>query len=400
MPPRLLHDHPMPFDVNAVSLAELRNRQSAKYRAYPPDVIPAWVAEMDFPLAEPIARALHAAIDRSDTGYQSGAGLAEACTEFAARTWSWQVNAANVVGVADVLTGIHWALRLLTPPGAGVVITPPVYPPFYSTVTEIAERNLVEVPLHGDVAAGYSLDLEALERAFARPDVSAFVLCSPHNPTGTVPTRAELERVAELAAAFNVLVVADEIHAPLTLAGAVHTPYLTVAGADARAVSVVSASKTWNLPGLKCAQVVSTERTRSEFTDRLPMEVRYGLGHLGAIASIAAYREGEPWREHVLAIINTNRELLDELLTHHAPRARYRPPQASYLAWIDLNDYAIGPDPAALLLERARVAVNAGPTFGIGGAGHVRLNMGTSPALLTEVVTRIGGALEDQPRGQ
>lgn len=383
----------IPFDVDSIDLAGLRERQSAKYQAYAADVIPAWVAEMDFPLAEPIARALHHAIDRSDTGYQSGRGLREALVDFAETEWGWTVAGRDVTGIPDVLTGVDWGIRLMTSPGDGVVITTPVYPPFFTTIRDMAERVVVDVPLARTGDGGYALDLEALGEAFARPDVTAFVLCSPHNPTGTVPSRTELEQVALLADEHGVAVVADEIHAPLTLAGAQHTPYVSVAGEDANAVSLVAASKTWNLPGLKCAQMVTTARTRPVVHERLPKEVVYGTGHLGVIASIAAYREGGPWREHVLGILDGNRRLVADLLAERLPRARYMQPQASYLAWIDLSAYAVEADPSALLLDRARVALNAGPTFGAGGDGHVRLNMATAPVILAEIITRVADAL-------
>lgn len=383
------------FDVDAISLESLAERQSAKYRAYGADVIPAWVAEMDFPLAEPIAKALHAAIDRSDTGYQSGQGLREAFVEFAARTWGWEVAPSRVTGIPDVLSGVDWGIRLLTNPGEGVIITTPVYPPFFTTIRDIAERTIVDVPLT-NVDGVYSLDIPALAEAFARPEVTAFVLCSPHNPTGTVPTAQELEQVAALAREHGVAVISDEIHAPLTMPGVQHTPYLSVAGDDARAVALVAASKAWNLPGLKCAQLVSTEVTSVIVREQLPKEVLYGTGHLGVIASVAAYRDGGEWLEQVRGILDANRHAVADLLAEHAPRARYALPQASYLAWIDLSDYGVGDDPSEVLLREARVAVNAGPTFGPGGEGHVRLNMATSPAILAEVIARMGRVLSSR----
>ena len=383
----------VPFDVDAIDLHTLRRRQSAKYQAFAPDVIPAWVAEMDFPLAEPIADALHEAIDRSDTGYQSGAGLADAVTGFLHRSWSWKVQQSRVFDISDVLSGVNWAIRLLSRPGDGVVVNTPVYPPFFSTIRDIAERQVVDVPLTRSPNGEYALDMAGLEAAFAQPEVTAYVLCSPHNPTGTVPTRGELEQISELAHTHGVAVIADEIHAPLTLPGAVHTPFLTVAPEDATCVSLVSASKAWNLPGLKCAQMIGTERTATTIRERLPKEVLYGSGHLGVIASVAAYESGGPWLEHVVSVIDTNRSLVAELLAEHVPQASYVPPAASYLAWIDLSAYDVGPDPSTILLDEGRIAVNAGPTFGAGGDGHVRLNMATSPAILTEVVERMGRSL-------
>jgi len=375
------------FDVDAIDLAQLRERQSAKYRQYPPDVIPAWVAEMDFPLAEPIAAALHAAIDRSDTGYRSTEGLAEATADFLEMSWQWSVPQDRIVAIPDVLTGVAESIAMLTEPGEGVVVNPPVYPPFFSTIRDIVGRSIVEVPM-SELDGAYSLDLTGLADAFARPEVTAFLLCSPHNPTGTVPSQAELEEVARLAAEHDVAVIADEIHAPLTLPGARHVPYLTVAAPDARAICVIAASKAWNLAGLKCAQMIGTDETEGIIRRRLPLEVQYGTGHLGVIASVAAYRDGGPWLEQVLGILDANRMLLADLLAEHLPEAGYVPPEASYLAWIDLPGW--GDDPAVAILREARVALNRGPTFGPGGRGHVRLNLATSPAILTEIVGRLG----------
>ena len=335
-----------------IDLAALRQRQSAKYQYYDDDVIPAWVAEMDFPLAEPVAAALHAAIDRSDTGYRSAIGLAEALADFARDRWDWDIPHERITPVADVLTGAAWAIRLLTEPGDGVVVTPPVYTPFFSTIRDITQRTVVEAPMARAEDGSYDWDLAALEQAFARPDVSAFLMSNPHNPTGTVPTREVLGAIAGLAAAHGVTVISDEIHGPLVLPGSAHVPFMSVAPDDADAVILVSASKAWNLPGLKCGQLVGTARTAPIIAERLPMDVTYGTGHLGVIAAVAAYREGGPWLEDVVAIIDGNRRLLAELLAEHLPRAGYVPPQASYLAWLDLRAYDLGDDPAVALREQ------------------------------------------------
>ena len=381
------------FDVDAIDLAALRERQSAKYQYYPADVIPAWVAEMDFPLAAPIAEALHAAIDRSDTGYRSANGLADALAAFADRTWGWSIPVDRITPIPDVLTGVAQALLMLTQPGDGVVINPPVYAPFFSTIRDVVGRRIVEVPMARAADGSYDWDLSATEEAFARPDVTAFVMSNPHNPTGSVPSVETLAAIAALADAHGVAVISDEIHGPLVLPGAEHVPYLSVAPDDANAIILVSASKAWNLPGLKCAQLVATGHTRELVASRLPLEVTYGTGHLGAIAAVAAYRDGGPWLDDVVTIIDGNRRLLAELLVLQVPEATYVPPQASYLAWIDLSACGLGDDPAAVLVERARVALSAGPTYGTGGAGFARLNIGTSPAILREIVDRIAGAL-------
>ena len=382
------------FDVDAISLESLRQRTSAKWRTYDPDVLPAWVAEMDFPLADPVRRALLAAVDRSDTGYRSLEGLAESFVDFAQQSWNWQVEAEQVVGIPDVLSGITHSLRILTKPGDGVVVTPPVYPPFFPVVRDVAQRMLVEVPLARDEAGRFDFDLVALEGAFARGDVTAFVMSSPHNPTGTVPTRQTLEAIAALAAEHDVVVISDEIHAPLVLPGSVHVPYLTVAGDEARAVSVVSASKAWNLPGLKCAQLIGSPAIADRIKRTLPFEVGFGIGHFGVLATVAAYRDGGEWLDDVRNFLDGNRFLLRDLLEAQLPSARYVVPEATYLAWLDLRACGLGDDPAEAFLELGRVALSAGPAFGSEGLGWARLNFATSPALLREIVGRMASVVQ------
>lgn len=382
------------FDVDAISLDDLRQRRSAKWRQYDPDVLPTWIAEMDFPLAEPIARELRAAIDASDTGYMAAAELPDALAAFARERWGWEVSPDRIVPAPDVLTGLAQAIERLTAPGDGVVINPPVYPPFFSTVRDVTRRRVVEVPMARATDGRFDWDVHGLELAFAQPDVTAFVMSSPHNPTGTVPDRSTLAAIAALAKEHDVAVIADEIHAPLVLTGAEHVPYLTIAEDDANAVALVSASKAWNLPGLKCSQLVGSGRTHETVLSQLPLEVVYGTGHFGVLATLAAYREGGPWLDHVRAILEDNRRLLADLLATKVPTADYRPPEASYLAWLDFTGSGLGPDPAQQLLDGGRVALNSGLAFGREGSGFARLNFGTSPAILGEIVRRIASVVQ------
>ena len=381
------------FDLDAITVETLRERRSVKWREFPPDVLPAFVAEMDFPLAPPIAAALHRAVDRSDTGYRSLVGLAEAFALYADRSWQWGVDPADVTVVPDVVSGLVHAIATLTEPGAGVVVNPPVYHPFF-TVISITKRTLVEVPMSRDTDGRYGLDLDGLADAFARPDVSAFLLCSPHNPTGTVPTRHELEIIAELADRHGVAVISDEIHAPLVLPGATHVPYLALAAPTARAVAVTSASKAWNIAGLKCGQVISTPALSSRISRRLPLAMSFGVGHLGVIAQIAAYMDGAEWLGRVNEVLDANRRRLVVDLSERVPDVGYVPPEASYLAWLDLNAWDLGPDPAEVILERARLALSPGLDFGSQGRGFARLNFATSPGVLEEIVDRLASVVQ------
>lgn len=377
--------------VEAEPLSRLRQRTSEKWRAYPDDVLPLFVAEMDYPLAPPVAAALHAAVDRSDTGYIGPDDRTQrAFADFARDRWGWEVDPAQTRTTTDVSVVIVEALRMLIEPGDRVVITTPVYPPFFELIPE-AGCVVEEVPLleGGTDGRGWALDLAGLERAFAG-GAKAFLLCNPHNPLGLVHPRAELEAVAALAAHHGVFVLSDEVHAPLTHSDATFTPFLSVSD-DARRIGVAahSASKAWNLAGLKCALFVTASPEQAERIHALPIEVEVRTSHFGRIATEAAYRDGRPWLDDVLRAIETNRELLSVLLTDRLPRARYREPLAGYLAWIDLRELGWGDDPAARILEEARVAVNPGIDFGAPGAGFIRLNLACSPEVLTEAIDRI-----------
>jgi cysteine-S-conjugate beta-lyase len=377
------------MDVHAQPLDTLRTRTSEKWSAYPPDVLPLFVAEMDYPLADPIADALHAAIARSDTGYAGTVhdNLAPAFANFAQRRWSWRVEAQRVSSTTDVSVVIVESLRLATRPGDGVVITPPVYAPFFDLVPEAGGR-VVEVPLVDD-GAGWTLDLPGIEAAFAA-GARAMILCNPHNPLGHVHPADQLARLAELAAEFDVTIVSDEIHAPLTGSDATFTPFLSVSdAAREHGIAAHSASKAWNLAGLKCALFVTASERMHGLLDGLPDEVHFRTSLLGRIANTAAFTDGDEWLNGALASIRSNRELLATLLAERLPGVGYRLPQASYLAWLDLRALGWGDDPAAHILQAARVALNSGLDFGAQGAGFVRLNFACSPEVLTEAVDRM-----------
>ncbi|MFB6618523.1 MalY/PatB family protein [Streptomyces sp. NPDC056367] len=391
-----------------LSLEELRGRTSMKWRTHPADVLPLWVAEMDVPLAPPVAEAVHRAIDRGDTGYPHGTAYAEALAAFAAERWGWDgLRIDRTTITPDVMLGVVEVLRLITGPGDAVVVCSPVYPPFYAFVAHDG-REVVEAPLGPDLR----IDPGALEDAFVRARRggrrAAFLLSNPHNPTGVVHTRTELEAVAALARRHGVRVVADEIHAPLVLPGARFTPFLAVPGAE-DGFSIMSASKAWNLAGLKAAVAVAGPEAAGDLR-RMPEEVGHGPSHVGILAHTAAFRQGGAWLDELLAGLDANRGLLGALVEEHLPGIGYVPPEGTYLAWLDCTRLGLHDDapregpgvvadiagPARMFLDRARVALSSGHVFGSGGAGCVRLNFATSPAILREAVARMGRALAEQ----
>ncbi|MER6960071.1 aminotransferase class I/II-fold pyridoxal phosphate-dependent enzyme, partial [Streptomyces sp. NPDC000618] len=268
-----------PNPLQALGLDELRCRTSMKWRTYPADVLPLWVAEMDVPLAEPIVRAVTEALALGDTGYPVGTAYAEALSAFAAERWGWDgLDVERTAIVPDLMLGVVEMLKLVTGPGDPVVVNPPVYPPFFQFVEHL-DRRIAEAPLGADGR----LDLAALEEAYRRAVAgggrAAHLLCSPHNPTGTVHTAQELSAVAALAGRYGVRVVADEIHAPLIAAGADFVPYLAVPGGES-GLSLMSASKAWNLAGLKAAVAVAGPGAAADLA-RLPEEVGHGPSHVG-----------------------------------------------------------------------------------------------------------------------
>ncbi|GAA1811336.1 MalY/PatB family protein [Nesterenkonia flava] len=416
--------------LEQLSLATLRQRTSAKWRTYPADVLPLWVAEMDVPLAEPVADALRRVIELGDTGYPAGTAYAESLASFASRRWGWSPDPSLMRPVPDVMRGAAEAIKVLTSPGDAVVVNSPVYPPFF-VYTQTEGRRVIESPL----TPSGRLDLDGLERSFSEARTTSssvvYLLCSPQNPTGAVHSRSELEAVAALARRHGVHVVVDEIHAPLVpptgaagigptgaADGPEFVPYLSV---DPHGISLMSASKAWNLPGLKAALLIPGEEA-APYAQALPKELQYGPSHVGLLAQTAAYTHGEPWLDALLQGLAANRELLASRLPELLPAVEWTPPEATYLAWLDFTAYGFddaptpgietpavdtpAPEssaeavarrgPARFLLKEAKVALTAGHPFGTGGQRHARLNFATSQEILTEALERMSRALSSR----
>jgi cystathionine beta-lyase len=294
--------------------------------------------------------------------------------------------------VPDVMIGATELLRLLTDEGGPVVISSPTYNAFFGFLDAIGRRT-VDAPLDPEGR----LDRDALRTAFheatARGERTAYLLCNPQNPTGTVHSPAELSMLAELANEYGVRVVADEIHAPITYAGGpVFTPFLTVPGGE-QAFSVFSPSKGWNLAGLKSALVMAGSGSLGDLA-RLHEVHTHGSSHVGAIAHVAAMDDGRGWLAQLTTELDANRALLGGLLSEHLPGVRWRAPDATYLAWLDCRDLGLGDDPAVAFRDRALVALGSGPHYGQeSGRGFARLNLATSPGIIEEAVRRMASAL-------
>lgn len=378
-----------------LSDSECRARQSVKWDQAPDDVLPAWVAETDFAPCPAVQAALEDAVARGAYGYpplDHRTPLPEATARMCSREWGWDVDPARVVLAGDVMAGILLALRTLCD-DAPVVVPTPTYPPFLDVVP-LAGRRLVTVALDPDAETA-SLDLDRIDAALAA-GARTVLLCNPHNPWGRAFRRDELERLRDVVVRRGARVVSDDIHAPLVLPGAEHVPYASLPGAAEHTTTVLSASKAFNVPGLKCAQVVAGSEADRAALRRVPPVANHGTSPLGIVANTAAWDGGGPWLAALVRRLADNRALLEALVAEQLPGARLRRLEATYLAWLDvraLADDGADGEPASRALARGRVMVNDGRTFGPGGEGHVRLNVATSRGRLEDAVHRLAAAL-------
>lgn len=367
---------------------QARTALPLKWGEVDPGVLPAWVAEMDFLLAEPIEEELVHTV-RGGVGYPAhgDGGLGAAFAGFARRHWSWDLPDDSSLPTGSVMGGIRLALEALCPPGP-VVVPQPCYPPFRDVV-RVVGRELVTVDLDPDADAA-TMDLDALERAFAA-GARTFLLCNPHNPLGRAWTRDELEALAALARRYGVRVVSDEIHGPLTLPGARFTPYLTV---DPGAIVVTSASKSFNMPGVHGAQLVLLDPADRARIEAVPVPAQNTWSGLGVVAGVVAWRDCDDWLAALIERLDGNRAILTDTLAQQLPASRMRPLEATYLAWVDLRAYTADPTAAAL---RSGVRLGPGTDYQPGLPGHVRVNIATSPERVREIAQRVAAGVTASP---
>ncbi len=381
---------------SAHNLAELHTHRSEKWRGFANDVLPLPVAEMDFPVAEPIKAILAEMVAHSDLGYLGPIPeLALGFKKFAAERWNWNVDEKQVHAATDVGVAVVEILRVFTQPGDSILISSPVYHNFYTWINE-TKLTLVDAPFErtGDEATNpWVINWGSIEKAYVS-GIKVHLLCSPHNPLGFIYTKQDLLKIVALAKKHNVLVISDEIHAPLTFPGETFVPMLSL-GADAESVSVTvtAASKGWNIAGLKCAIIISQNAEMNSKLANLAPAMHYRASLLGGFATAVAFAEGTLWLDTVIAQLDHNRHLIKKLLAEKLPTVRYHIPQNSYLAWLDVESLQLGVDPSVTLIEKGRVAFNPGHAFGKQCDQYVRLNFATSPEIITEAIDRIARAV-------
>ena len=384
-------------DFYLVPIAELQTHKSEKWRAFPQDVLPLPVAEMDFPVAEPIRRVLKEMVDKSDLGYLGAIPeMGEAFAGFAEKRFGWKPDPQQIRIAADVGVGIVETLRVITQYGDKIMINSPVYPNFFTWANE-TYLEIVDVPLsRSDVeinGSQWHLDWPGIEAAY-RSGIKVHLICNPHNPLGRVYTKDELEKLVQLAEENNVIIISDEIHSPLTFKEQTFTPFLSL-GPKAREVgiTVTAASKGWNIAGLKCAIIVTESPLMYERLNTIAPATHYRASLLGAFATVSAFKDGEPWLDQLMVQLDYNRKLVAALVEEKLPKAKTHMPHCSYLSWIDFSGYALGAEPASHLIDNAKVAFVPGVRFGEQFSDYVRLNFATSPEIITEAINRVARAL-------
>lgn len=369
----------------------LRRRPGAKWQAAPGDLLPAWVADMDFPVAEPIRSALVELVDAGDLGYPDWPdGVTPVREAYAARMadrYGWAADPAHVREFSNVAQAAQVVIRSATRPGDGVAIHTPAFGPFVSAIEEMG-RRVVPIPMTDD-GAGWTFDTERLDELFA--DCSLLLLVNPHNPTGRVFTRPELTALAEAAERHDVLVISDEIHADLTYAPHRHIPFASLSLEVAhRTVTLYSASKAFNLAGVRCAVAhVGPARVRVAIDRQAGLSGTVSV--LAARSTLAAWTQADEWLTDTLAYLDRNRRRVADVIARELPIVGHHPPEATYLAWLDFRRLGWQDDPAALLRDRAGVALSPGPSFNPGGDGFVRLNFATSESVLDDMLDRLVG---------
>jgi|TARA_Y100000814_G_scaffold123066_1_gene88261 cystathionine beta-lyase len=376
------------FDLD---LDRVRNRPGIKWERHGDDVLCAWVADMDLEVPEFITNAVIERINSGGLGYgfyDEPIPVLEAFRDRMRNAFDWRVEVSEIIRVHDVIQGLELVLDTLVPPGAGVVVQTPVYPPFYSSIEGVG-RRWVANPLV-EMETGWSLDFEHLESVASQQDVSALLLCHPHNPSGFVMDKTDLAQVIEIADRHDLLVISDEIHCDLVYAPNEHLPTASISELAAqRTVTLIAATKTFNMAGLRMAFVHTASEKYLPSLQQIRPRMIGGINGLGQVATVAGWEHGDAWLSELVAGLDRNRHLLGELLNDYLPAVHYRLPEATYLAWLDCRELGLGDDPAEIFLAQNKVALSSGPDFGIEGLGHVRLNFATSPEMLQMIVERM-----------
>lgn len=381
-------------------LIDRRVTESEKWRKYNEDVIPMWVADMDFISPEPVIRALRNRVEHGIFGYpqnvmndpQGGPGLHQTLVNRMAERYNWQIQPEDLVFIPGVVRGFNVACHALAMPESRVLIQTPVYPPILKAPenADLIRQEMLLTPLPNGI---YSIDWQAFEAAIT-DQTRLFILCNPHNPVGRVFGREELECMAGICLRHGVVICSDEIHCDLIYSGNRHIPIASISPETAQnTITLMAPSKTFNIAGLECAiAIIQNPDLRRKFQHSYKGLVG-GINLMGWVASLAAYRDGQDWLDQVLVYLEANRDFMFDFVMKELPGLRMTRPEGTYLAWLDCRQAGIEGNPYEFFLHNARVALSDGAPFGRGGEGFVRLNFGCPRAMLTEALERMKKAL-------
>jgi cystathionine beta-lyase len=379
---------------------QLSARAGAKWaQATAEGLIPSWVADMDFPVAPEVRRALCERIESSDLGYPDwfrGTPLRAEFSRRMASRYGWEPDPDAVREQTDLIQALQIVLHLATTRGDSVAIQTPNYPPFLSTLRRMGLQQ-IDFPFV-DTGSGWALDFDTFERSVARYRPRVLILVNPHNPTGRVHTRDELERIADIAERFDILVVSDEIHAELIYEPHRHIPFASLGPeVAARTVTITSASKAFNLAGLRCAVVHYGPTGLLSRRDGEPFDLYGTVSVPGVVATLAAWQHGDAWQTDLIRVLDRNRRRVHDRLGAEVPAARHHLPEATYLSWVDAGALGVE-DPVARVGERGGILVEGGQRFGRDYRSHVRINFATSEALLGRILDGVTAGLTEGGR--
>jgi cystathionine beta-lyase len=382
----------MPHPFDSLTEKQLRTRECAKWTSFPEDVLPLWVADMDFPIAEPICQALRAHISCHDFGYPPECGIPgmrEAVRTRLAERFNWRVEPDDIMQVSGIVPCLYLSALSLAAPGDEIIIQTPAYPPFAASVQDTG-RTIIENPMK-ETDGRWELDLEHLEQMIS-PATRMIIFCNPQNPTGRVFTRAELEAFAEIIVRHNLWVVSDELHADLVLDGE-HIPLASLGSEIAeRTITLYGPTKAFNIAGLRIGFLIAgNPKLMERLTSHSGMLVPGNV--LAQKAALAAYRSGADWLADTLGYLRANSAAIARFVADELPGVRMTEPEGTYLAWLDFRDAVPAAELEAFLLEDARVALNSGSAYGAAGEGFARLNFATSRAVVMDALGRIRDAL-------
>jgi cystathionine beta-lyase len=379
-------------EVDSELLSELHQRTSAKWRKYNVDILPMHVAEMDFDVAPEIKKEIITRVEKGDLGYLGPIPeLGPAFQGFASKRWGWTPDIELISLAADVGVAAIEIFRVLANPGDRILINSPVYNNFYTWIEE-SKLELVDVPLIKSQSS-WTLDLDGIEEAF-KSGVKLYLLCNPQNPVGRVHRRLELEAIAQMSTKYGVSVISDEIHAGLTYPDVAFTPYLTTSSGSEFGYTITSASKSWNIAGLKAAMIIPGSQSAAKRISKMPPAVHWRTSIIGAFAMVSAFKDSVAWLDQTISQLDSNRNMLSDLLSQELPDVEYLIPESSYLAWLYLGKFGTNSSWHDQILDKGKVSIVPGQDYGRSYSDYVRLNFATYPEVLHEGVNRLAQALQ------